>query len=188
MLENENNYIRQAKSGQKEAFGVIYNYYLPKIYRFVFLKVSNKTTAQDLTHEAFLNAWKNLKTYESRECPFSSWLYQIARNEVIDFYRTRKKIIPLEELQEAIEEKSLKINQEKIDTVLRLEQIKYLIKFLKPEQQDVLIMRFIEDLSSEEIAAAINKSPGAVRLIQHRALNSLKELYEGKNNDDIKEV
>ncbi|TSC96901.1 MAG: RNA polymerase sigma-70 factor, ECF subfamily [Parcubacteria group bacterium Athens0714_26] len=184
MLENENKYIKQAQGGHKEAFGIIYSHYLPKIYRFISLKVNGKTTAEDLTHEVFLNAWKRLSKYETREFPFSSWLYQIARNEVIDFYRTNKKNISLENIGEG----TLKtIESEDFDAVLSLEKIKVLIKFLKPDQQDVLIMRFIEDLSHDEIAAAIKKSAGAVRLIQYRAINSLKELYE-KNNNNVKEI
>lgn len=183
MLEGENKYIDQAKNGRKESFGVIYSYYLPKIYRFVFLKVSNKTAAEDLTHEIFLNAWKNLRGYAKTEFPFSSWLYQIARNEVIDFYRTQKKNISLEDVGENAVEFQSAAN---MDSQISLEKIKSTIKSLKPEQQDVLIMRFIDDMDYDEIAAAMKKSQGAIRLIQHRALNILKKTY-GQNNNNIKE-
>lgn len=184
MLENENKYIKSAQNGNGEAFGLLYDCYLAKIYRFVFVKVNNKTIAEDLTHEVFLNAWKNLKSYAQKEFPFSSWLYQIARNEVIDFYRTRKKNISLEEIKEDY----LKTQEDKdLDAEINLEIIGKLIRLLKPDQQDVIIMRFIEDLNHEEIAATLGKSAGAVRLIQHRAINSLKELY-GKINRDIKTI
>ncbi|MDD5431090.1 MAG: RNA polymerase sigma factor [Candidatus Pacebacteria bacterium] len=184
MLEDEIKYIKDAQKGNKKAFGVLYNHYLPKIYRFVFLKVSSKSSAEDLSHEVFLNAWKNINSYVHREFPFSSWLYQLARNEVIDFYRTTKKNISLEDILE--EPPDTKIDEGKIiDSKLNIEKIKSLIPRLSQNQQDVLIMRFVEDLSPEEIAAIIGKSVGAVRLIQHRALNSLKQLY-GKNNRDIK--
>ncbi|MDD5547802.1 MAG: RNA polymerase sigma factor [Candidatus Pacebacteria bacterium] len=178
MLENEKKYITEAQKGKKGAFGSLYDHYLPQIYRFVYLKVSSKSTAEDLTHEVFLNAWKNLKGYTKTEFPFSSWLYQLARNEVIDFYRTKKKDVSIEDIEEDLLGIQEKVD---LDEKLNLEKVRKLIFKLKPEQQDVVIMRFIEDLSHEEIATAIEKSVGAVRIIQHRALNLLKELY-GKNN------
>lgn len=190
MLEGEQNYIKQAQKGEKEAFAKVYEHYLPKIYRFILMKVNNKIEAEDLTHEVFLNTWQNLSTYVPREFPFSSWLYRIARNEVIDFYRTNKKNLRLE----IVEEDFLKIPEtasHDLDQTLDLEKVKNQIQNLRPEQQDVLIMRFIEDLSHKEIAVALNKSEGAIRLIQHRAINQLKDLIDqnvGNNIQNIKEA
>lgn len=190
MLEGEQNFIRQAQRGEKEAFAKLYEHYLPQIYRFVYIKINNKAEAEDLTHEVFLNTWQNIKRYVPREFPFSSWLYRIARNEVIDFYRTNKKNIRLE----LIEENSLGIPETEslnLDQALELENIKKLFQHLTQEQRDVLIMRFVEDLSPKEISGALNKSEGAIRIIQHRALNELKELiYKnvGDNNSNIKEA
>ena len=182
MLDNEKNHIRQAKKGNQEAFGLLYNHYLPQIYRFIFLKVSNRTEAEDLTHEVFLSAWQNLPNYKYEGFPFSSWLYQIAKNATIDFYRTAKKNLPIELVNEELVKFSPR-DPEELNTLLELEMIKICIRRLKPEYQDVLIMKFVEDLSHEEIAAALEKSQGAVRLIQHRAIKELKSLYE-KNLKD----
>lgn len=179
MLENEKKHIKQAQEGHHEAFSVIYSHYLPQIYRFVFLKTGNKATAEDLTHESFLSAWKNLKKYEDLNFPFSSWLYQIARNKIIDFYRTNKKNLQLDNIDESAI--AIENNNSSLDSQIDIEKIKILIKQLKPDYQDILIMRFIDDLSCEEIAIAIKKSQGAVRLLQHRALNALKQLYERDN-------
>ena len=176
MLEGEKTHIKQAKRGSKEAFGLLYDYYLPKIYRFVFLKVSNQAETEDLVHEVFLSAWQNMYNYRDEGYPFSSWLYQIAKNAVIDFYRTSKKHLQIENVDEEL----VKINAlypENLDTQLELEKLKKIIQLLKPDYQDVLIMKFVEDLSHQEIAATLNKSEGAVRLIQHRALKELKSLY-----------
>jgi len=183
MLENEKQFIEEAKAGNQEAFGVIYNHYIAQIYRFVLFKVSGKQIAEDLTHEAFLSAWQNIKNYKQKEFPISSWLYQIARNKVIDYYRTNKKNISID--TEEFDESSLGSEEQKgLDTPMSIAKIKSLIKFLKPEYQDVIIMRYVEDLDHKEIAKAINKSEGAVRLLQHRAIKNLKELYEknGKHN------
>lgn len=176
MLENEKQYIEEARGGNRDSFGIIYSHYVPQIYRFVFFKVSSKQIAEDLTHEIFLSAWQNIKNYKQKEFPISSWLYQIARNKVIDHYRTDKKNISID--TEDFNEDSLGFYEQKNpDVSFSIEKIKSLIKFLKPEYQDVIIMRYVEDLDSKEIAGVLNKSEGAVRLIQHRAINNLKELY-----------
>lgn len=190
MLEEEIKYIRKAQRGDKEAFAQLYHHYLPKIYRFIYVKVNSKTEAEDLTHEVFMNTWQGIKSYTPQEFPFSSWLYRIARNEVIDFYRTTKKNVRLD----LLEEDALKMPEQEsfnLDQVMSVESVMDLMKSLKPEQQDVLIMRFLEDLSPDEVAAALNKSSGAVRLIQHRAINTLKELINknvGSTNENITEA
>jgi RNA polymerase sigma-70 factor (ECF subfamily) len=177
MLENEKKYIREAREGRQESFAVIYSHYVPQIFRFVLFKVSGRQTAEDLTHEIFLSAWQNIKGYKQREFPISSWLYQIARNKVIDHYRTSKKNISID--TEDFNEEAIGFYEQKnLDLSLNVEKIKSLIKLLKQEYQDVIIMRYIEDLDHREIASALNKSEGAVRLMQHRAINILKELYE----------
>ena len=183
MLEEEKKHIKQAKRGNKEAFGLLYDHYLPKIYRFIFLKTSNRAEAEDLAHEVFLNAWQSMYRYKDEGFPFSSWLYQIAKNAVIDFYRTSKKNIQLE----AVNEEFVKIDAtyaENLETAMVLEKLQKNIRVLKPDYQDVLIMRFIEDMSHEEIAAILHKSEGAIRLIQHRALKELKFIYEGSNQSN----
>ena len=179
MLEGEKVYIKKAKKGDQGAFGALYDHYLPSIYRFIFLKVSNRAEAEDLSHEVFLSAWKNIPNYLDKGFPFSSWLYQIARNAVIDFYRTSKKNLQIEEVPEEL----MKINFTAADTLnldLEMKILKKCISQLKPEYQDVVIMRFIEELSHEEVAATLEKSEGAVRLIQHRAIKELKTIYESE--------
>ena len=176
MLENEKQHIREAQKGNREAFGLIYRHYIAQIYRFTLFKVSSKQITEDLTHEIFLSAWQNIKNYKQGEFPISSWLYQIARNKIIDHYRTAKKNISID--TEDFSEETLGFyEQQNLDITLNVEKIKSLIKLLKSEYQDVIIMRYIEDLDHREIAHALNKSEGAVRLIQHRAINNLKELY-----------
>lgn len=176
MLEDEIKLILAAKQGESASFDKLYSHYLPPIYRFIYMKVSHREEAEDLTHEVFLSAWLNIPHYEPQGFPFSSWLYQIARNRVIDHYRTKKPQTSLDDGSVDAELiKTVSRLDEKLDDSLDLEIIRQAIKKLTHDQQDVLLMRFMEDLSHQEIAAAINKSAGAVRLIQHRALNELKK-------------
>jgi RNA polymerase sigma-70 factor (ECF subfamily) len=173
MLEGEKEIIEKAKNGEKEAFGLLYDYYHPRIYRFIFLKVSNKQDAEDITHQVFLSAWQNIKNYEPQGFPFSSWLYKISRNAVIDFYRSKKNEISLEEVGDRLNDE---LRIDKIDLKIQIEKVMKALKKLKPEYQDIIIMRFVDDLSIKEVAKVLDKSEGAVKIMQHRAINSLKKL------------
>lgn len=182
MIENEFKIIRQAQKGDAESFGLLYDHYLPKIYRFIFIKTSIKEEAEDFTHEVFLSAWKNIENYDHRGYPFSSWLYQIARNRVIDSYRTKKDVISMENLGENALPVKAMIESE-LDKEKEINAVKSAIKSLSEDQQNVIILRYIEDLTPAEIAAAINRSEGAVRLIQHRAVVKLREIISKENNE-----
>ncbi len=175
MIDNEEKLIKKAIRLDGESFGVLYDNYQPQIYRFILIKVGKKEDAEDLTHQVFLNAWQNISGYRFKGFPFSSWLYSIARNQVIDHYRGRKQIQSLERIDpESISENSRE--EENLSGKMELEEVMKTIRRLKFDYQDVLIMRFVEDLSLKETAAATKKSEGAVKLIQHRAIEQLKIL------------
>ncbi len=184
MLEDERQLIKLAKEGGSEAFGQLYDYYLPKIYRFVLIRTAGQREgAEDLSHQVFLKAWKNIKNYNDRGHPFSSWLYQIARNSIIDYYRQNPTtILSFEELtindpEGAFEE------EEKISLAINIKNVVKAVQELKQIEQDIIIMRFVEDMPIAEVALNVKKSQGAVKLIQHRALKQLKKILDenGKN-------
>ncbi|HUX36112.1 MAG TPA: sigma-70 family RNA polymerase sigma factor [Candidatus Paceibacterota bacterium] len=173
MLDGEIKLVESAVRGKASAFGLLYDHYQPKIYRFVLIKVSRREDAEDITHQVFLNAWQNISNYKDLGFPFSSWLYRIAKNQIIDKYRTKKQEVDLESVDEEIfADSGISDN---IEIKIRLERVMKEIKNLKQDYQDVLIMRFVEDLSIKEVAAAVEKSEGAVKLMQHRAIKELKK-------------
>lgn len=177
MLDGEQDIIERAIKGEASAFGLLYDKYQPQIYRFVYLKVSHREAAEDLTHQVFLNAWQKIENYRFKGFPFSSWLYSIARNQVIDYYRVQKINISSEEAVDLkIELLTENPVAENIDNNLDKEKVRRAIKKLKAEHQNVIILRFIEDLSLKETAAAIGKTPLAVKLIQHRAVKNLRKI------------
>ena len=165
--------IKKAQDGEAEAFGQLYDHYLPKIYRFVYIKVSSQTDAEDLTQQIFLNAWQNIKSFQFQGFSISSWFYRIAYNEVVDFYRTRKHHEPIETLPEEILSESPGTDQA-FDQNIEIGKIKIALQKLEGDQQNVLLMKFVDELSNKEIAQALNKSEGAIRVIQHRGLKQLK--------------
>lgn len=173
MKDEEQLLIQKAKNGDDQAFGKLYDQHLPKIYRFVFLKVGRKQDAEDITQQVFVNAWQNMGTYEVKGFPFSSWLYRIAGNAVIDYYRTAKATISINQ----IPEENFSENSDdavKIDTAINISAVRVALMKLEHDQQTVLLMKFVEELSNKEIADALGKTEGAVRVIQHRALKQLK--------------
>jgi len=174
MLEAEQDIVAAAKRGDQASFGRLYDHYVKPIYRFIAVKVSVRQEAEDLTHEVFLSAWQKLPSFTFQGFPFSSWLYRIARNRVIDHYRTKKQHAVIDE----IDEKLLGITESQeagIDATLTLTQIHGAMKDLSADQQDVLLLRFVDDLSPKEIAEVLDKSEGSVRIIQHRAIEALKK-------------
>ena len=180
MLEDERNLITEAKGGEAEAFGRLYDYYLPMIYRFILLKVGHREEAEDLTHQVFLKAWQNMSNYSEKGFPFSSWLYRIAKNSIIDHYRRAKPSTNIDDLVN-IEELISRPDIGKIDEKEELAKIMKSIGKLKETEKDVIIMRFVEDLSVKEVSDALNKSEGAVKVIQHRAIKKLQELLQKDN-------
>ena len=165
--------LADAKAGQEAAFSRLYDMFFDKMFRFVYYRVGHKEIAEDLTEEVFIRAFNNLSTLDDASS-FESWLYQIARNRIIDYYRTKKQLLPLDDL-----ENTLEYETNVIDVVnLELQQKTFvkLLKELSPEQQTVIKLKFFDDLSNSEIAALMDKNEGAIRVIQHRAIAKLKEL------------
>lgn len=175
MLDGEKSIIEDAVRGESSAFGLLYDHYQPMIYRFVLIKVGQREEAEDLTHQVFLNAWQNIEGYKDMGFPFSSWLYRIARNAVVDFYRSAKEATSIEQVNPEFFAVPASI-QTGMDQIFQIEKVRNAIAKLEPSYQDVIIMRFVEDLPIKEVAQAFDKSEGAVKLMQHRAMKKLKEM------------
>lgn len=192
MAEEEKKLITHACKGDSECFGALYDLYAPRMYRFIFLKTGHKGDTEDLLHEVFLSAWKGIGSYEPQGAtPFTSWLYQIARNRVIDYYRTHKQVLSLDDIMRTdalpieLMSTSHGMLAQTINKKMELEGVMRALKLLPDEYQTVLIMRYIEDLSPQEIGSAIGKTSGAVRVLQHRALRQLKKTIEQQHERRI---
>jgi RNA polymerase sigma-70 factor (ECF subfamily) len=176
--KRENTLKKDAIEGEASAFGELYDRYQPKIYRFIFLKVSHREEAEDLTHQVFLNAWKNVERYTDQGFPFSSWLFRIARNKVIDYYRTKKTTLDIDVIPEEIVGIAEQDSQQDAENTLQLEKVYRALQQLSEEQKEVLILRFIQELSYDEVAEIMDKSPGTVRVLQHRGIKRLQTLLK----------
>lgn len=160
----------------KEDFSEIYDKYIDKIYRFIFIKVNSEDTAQDLASETFLRFWE-LFSNDKKIDNIQAFLYKIAKNLVIDYYRGKGKvkIVPIESTSIIDDSKGL---EEKVQDNLNILEVKAALTGLKEDYQDIIIWHYLDDLSISEIAVISEKSEGAVRVMLHRALKDLKEVLE----------
>lgn len=163
--------VMEAKSGNEAAFSEIYGSFIAPIYRFVYFRVGSKEEAEDLTQTVFLRAWKSLDKFDETT-HFSTWLYTIARNAVIDFWK-KKKCVLLEDMEEEPAEMTDFAHFEKEKD---WEKIKSAIKNLNEDQQEIISLRFIEDLSNAEISKKTGKSEVAIRQTQCRAIKQLRNI------------
>ena len=160
-------------ANKRKEFGKIYDEYIDKIYRFVFLKVSSQEVAQDLCSDTFLKCWE-VYNNGTKIDNIQAFLYRIARNLVIDHYRQKGRMqfvstesLPIIDPDPGLEEK-LALNSD-------VELIKAAIPNLKEDYQNVVIWRYLDDLSIPEMAKMMDKSEEATRVTLHRALRALKE-------------
>ncbi len=168
--------VERAAGGDTEAFGRIYDIYADRIYRHIYYRISNMEDTRDLTQEVFLKAWQGLPRYKRTKTPFLGWLFTISHNRVIDYYRTKKDYAYLnEEIIMGDREKSPdKLLEEKFTQ----QEIRRAILQLPGDQQQVILMNFIEGFDYNEIASTLNKSEGNIRVIIHRALKKMRDILE----------
>jgi RNA polymerase sigma-70 factor, ECF subfamily len=178
-LTNERQLVLQAQAGNAEAFGQLYDAYMERIYRFVYFRVEDQQTAEDLTSQVFLRAWNNLDRFRLGGTPYLAWLYTIAHNAVIDHYRTRKVTTPLEDVRLSQPDYA-EVVENDIDLAVEMSSIKSAMRTLTDDQQQVLTLKFIEGMTNDEIARHLGKREGAVRALQMRGLRALAKQLEEK--------
>ena len=173
--------VRAAKSGDASAFGELYERYRDPIYRYCLSRTGTAHEAEDLTSDVFVKALQSIDRYQERGLPFVAFLYRIARNAAIDRSRTLKQPLSVDEL---VTEPASRQNVE-ADATLAVDRSILLAALtkLKAEHRDVIVMRFIEGYSALEVAAALGKTEGAVRTLQHRALERLRKEFDDAQRD-----
>lgn len=165
--------VQQAIARDREAFGALYDRHVVRVYRHLYYLVGNAAEAEDLTAQAFLQAWEAIHRYEMRGVPFVSWLLRIAHNLGVSYLRSRRENA---QLPETLVDHGSKHNPEEVaQRQMEVERIREAILQLGEEQRQVILLRFVEDLDYREVAEIVGKSVAAVRVIQHRALNAIRK-------------
>lgn len=170
-LEKKDNKTFEPKVNLRD-FTKLYDKHVKAIYRFIYYKTHHKETAEDLTSTTFIKALDNFSSFQSEKGNFSAWLYQIARNTVIDFYRTKKNNLNIEDVWDLSGDEDI---ERDIDMIKQLEGVKEYLKTLKAEQREIVILRVWEDLSYREISQATGKTEENCRVFFSRTIKTLKE-------------
>lgn len=169
--EDRNDLIVRAARGDEAAFARLYQRDVDTIYRYLLFKVGDPAVAEDLTSEAFVRAWQALPRYQHRQQPLRHWLLRIARNLAVDHFRRQAMDrAAVDELSQAV---PLVAGPPPLS---ESEELEAALRTLPPSQREVIVLRFLEDLPTSDVARIVGKSEGAVRVIQHRALRALRAL------------
>ena len=157
----------------RDNFSKIYDQYVTKIYRFIYLKVSSQEVAEDLSSEVFMRTWETYRSESAKIENIQAYLYQIARNIVADHYRTRKiKIVSVEETVEIIDEADTLQDQALVS--MEMDRVQKALATIQDDYQNLIIWRYLDELSVPEIAQITGKTEENVRVGIHRALQALK--------------
>jgi len=164
--------ISRVKEGEIEAFGELYERYIDLIYRYIRCRVSDVGAAEDLAEVVFLKAFEALDRYQERGWPFSAFLYQIARNQLADHFRRRRDEIPLEDVHHL--EAPGKDLDYSVMVEERIQVLQDALEKLPEDYQEVIRLRLLLDVPTEEVAVYLKRSEGAIRVLLHRALKTLR--------------
>lgn len=164
-----------ASQGDQEAFGLLYERYVTRIYNYIFYRTGNSHDAEDLTARVFYRALRHISNYQDRGLPFSAWLYRIAHNLVANWHRdnSRRHEIPLDDgftlRFKGDQPEAVVLKNEEQNNLLSV------IRRLHPDRQQLLILKFVEHLPNAEIGQVMGKTEGAIKSLYHRTLLSLRE-------------
>jgi RNA polymerase sigma-70 factor (ECF subfamily) len=175
-VQEEESLIQRAQQRDQVALTQIYEENFDRIYRYIVLKIGDRTEAEDMTQQVFLKALQSIASYKFKGLPFSSWLYRIAHNQIVDYLRKKSKrlTVPLDE--------SLPIPatggdpKHITERKMQIEEVVVATRKLTAAQREVISLRFAGELSISEVAGVMGKSEGAVKALQHSAIAALRKV------------
>jgi RNA polymerase sigma-70 factor, ECF subfamily len=168
--------VTRLQAGEKELFGDLYLRYFDRLYCYLRVGLKDAHEAEDLAQQVFINALEALPSYERRRQPFRAWLFTIARNRLLDHLRTHRRVEP--EDPDTIDRRRGAYSEEASARALQWmsdSEVLLFVERLPPAQRQVLVLRYMMDFTTAEIAEILDRTPEAIRQIQHRALGYLEE-------------
>ncbi len=166
-----------------EAFGLLYERYVARIYRYLYYRTGNPQDAEDLTARTFYRALEHLPRYQERGLPFTAWLYRIAHNIVVNWQRDRRRR-PVVALDHVVTHAEDSDPQGMLEEEEERERLMRAFRALAPDRQELLILKFVEGMSNAQIGAIMGRSEGAIKSLYHRTLLELKRNLEGEDGGE----
>ena len=182
MLQQEEEMVRRARQGDKDAVAQLFEANFDKIYKYIAFKVGNRADAEDLTQQTFLLALKSISSYRWHDVPFAAWLFRIAHNQMVDHFRkeSKSKRVAMDEanMPSTLDPAAL------AEQEMTMSELMEACKQLTEAQQEVIHLRFISELSIAETAQVMNKSEGAVKVLQHDAVAKLRSIVSKEESTE----
>src|SRR5690348_1848336 len=172
--------VDRAQQGDRGALEELYLIHFDRIYSYLHMTVGNRHDAEDLTTQTFLKMLESINKFRWQSAPFSAWLFRIAHNLSMDHFRARRRWQPEEEVPEAPGSEEPSAELEAMRSIGR-ESMMELIDKLSPEQQQVLTLKFVFNFPNADVAKILDKTEGAIKSLQHRALASLQKQIQSKD-------
>ena len=172
--ENVRKLVDRAQQGDRAALEELYLIHFDRIYSYLHVSVGNKHDAEDLTTQTFLKMLEAIDRFRWQSAPFSAWLFRIAHNLAMDHFRSRRRWQPEAEVPEPLDSEEPSAELEAMQSIGR-ESMLELIEKLSPEQQQVLTLKFVFNFPNGDVAKILDKTEGAIKSLQHRALTSLQK-------------
>lgn len=166
--------VEKCQQGQLEYFTQVYEHFAQKIYSFLYHKTFDQSLTEDLTSDTFMKALDKIHHFKPQKGPFQAWLFTIARNTLIDHYRSHRETQSIEDVWDL---PVAETSTHAAEIRLLKESLQEKMSHLTPEQREILTLRFWEDLSFKEIAQILEKTEGSVKVAANRAVKSLKNYF-----------
>jgi RNA polymerase sigma-70 factor (ECF subfamily) len=172
--DNVRQLVEQAQQGNRQALEELYLIHFDRIYSYLHMSVGNKHDAEDLTTQTFLKMLESINRFRWQSAPFSAWLFRIAHNLAMDHFRARRRWQPEENVPEPPGSEEPSAEFEAMQSIGRQSMMERIEK-LSPEQQQVLTLKFVFNFANGDVATILEKTEGAIKSLQHRALASLQK-------------
>jgi RNA polymerase sigma-70 factor (ECF subfamily) len=174
--EVERSTVDRARTGDQNALADLYDWYMPRVYRYAVARLGNQAEAEDLTEEVFLKMLGGISSFRWRDVPFSSWLFRIAHNEIASHYRrAAQRGGPTAELAEDMVDHAASPAAQ-VEDMMTIEEVRRATETLPEAQREVIVLRFAVGLSITETAKALGKREGNVKALQHKAVAKLQKM------------
>lgn len=174
--------VLKAQKGDETAFEELYNSFVSDIYRYTASRIPEEH-ASDLVSEVFFRIWKKLHTFQGHaDGQFRAWMFTIAHHRVIDFYRSNKQVLPIEEGMEFEDQDDMNDPRHAYGVEKDFARTQKALQKLPEKQQEALVLSYLNDMTHQEIAEIMKEREGNVRILIHRGLKRLRELLDSKNS------